>query len=68
MFTAIYALLLLGCSSILGLFGFFVGRCARKLPIIDGNLPWAIHRGQIPPPSESSHPTPARWPNTRYTS
>ena len=46
--AAIYALILIACSSILGLFGFFVGRCARKLPMIDNHLPWALHRGQIP--------------------
>ncbi len=40
-------LLLLACSSIMCLFGFFVGRCARKLPIIDNNLPWIMHRGHI---------------------
>ena len=48
MLTAVYALILIACSSILGLFGFFVGRCARKLPVIDNHLPWALHRGQIP--------------------
>jgi hypothetical protein len=32
----------------MGLFGFFVGRCARKLPVIDDKLPWAIHRGRWP--------------------
>jgi hypothetical protein len=64
MLTAIYALILLACSSILGLFGFFVGRCARKLPIIDDHLPWALHRGQIPHTDQNSRPTPtpARWP------
>jgi hypothetical protein len=48
MFTAMYALILIACSSVLCLFGFFVGRCARKLPLIDNHLPWTIHRGQIP--------------------
>jgi hypothetical protein len=33
-------------SFILFLFGFWTGRCARKLPIIDDNLPWTMHRGQ----------------------
>jgi hypothetical protein len=32
----------------MGLFGFFVGRCARKLPVIDDKLPWAIHRDRWP--------------------
>jgi hypothetical protein len=64
MLTAIYALILIACSSILGLFGFFVGRCGRKLPLIDDHLPWAIHRGQIPHTgiSTSADASPARWP------
>ncbi len=68
MLTAIYALILIACSSILGLFGFFVGRCARKLPVIDNHLPWALswalHRGQIPHTDQNSRPAPAsaRWP------
>jgi hypothetical protein len=44
MHAAIYLLLFSTCSFITGLFGFFVGRCARKLPIIDNNLPWTMHR------------------------
>jgi hypothetical protein len=43
-----YFLVSLGCSFIMGLFGFFVGRCARKLPIIDDKLPWTMHRSQMP--------------------
>ena len=31
----------------MGLFGFWIGRCARKLPIIDDKLPWTVHRDQI---------------------
>ena len=46
MFTAMYAALLLACTSVIGIFGFLVGRCARKLPVIDDNLPWAIHRSR----------------------
>ena len=46
MFTLIYGFALVASSFTLGLFGFFVGRCARKMPIIDNKLPWAIHRGQ----------------------
>jgi hypothetical protein len=45
---AIYLLLLPACSLTMGLLGFFVGRCARKLPIIDDNLPWTMHRSQMP--------------------
>jgi hypothetical protein len=47
MFTGIYALLLLSCSLVLGMFGFFVGRCARRLPIIDDNMPWTMHRSAM---------------------
>jgi hypothetical protein len=47
MVIVIYTVLLLACSFTLCVFGFFVGRCARKLPILDDNLPWTIHRGQI---------------------
>lgn len=57
MLFAIYLLLLPACSLTMGLFGFFVGRCARKLPILDNNLPWAMHRSQVPFTLEDSqHP------------
>jgi hypothetical protein len=46
MLTLIYGFVLVASSFTLGLFGFFVGRCARKMPIVDDRLPWAIHRGQ----------------------
>lgn len=49
MATVIYAVLLPICSFILGVFGFFVGRCARKIPILDDNLARALHRGQLQP-------------------
>jgi hypothetical protein len=45
----LYCILLLPiCSAVMGLFGFWIGRCARKLPIIDDKLPWTLHRTQIP--------------------
>ena len=25
------------------LFSFWLGRCARRLPLIDDNLPWVMH-------------------------
>ena len=56
--VTIYVLLLPACSFIMGLFGFFVGRCARKLPIIDSYLPWTMHRSQIPRSVEDSQPPP----------
>jgi hypothetical protein len=46
MIALIYGFVLVASSFTLGLFGFFVGRCARKMPIIDDKLPWAIHRSQ----------------------
>ena len=46
MTALIHGLVLVASSLGLGFFGFFLGRCARKIPIIDDKLPWAIHRGQ----------------------
>jgi hypothetical protein len=43
----IYTILMMAFSLTLCLFGFFVGRCARKLPILDENLPWTLHRAHI---------------------
>ena len=44
----LYCMLLLPVSSaIMGLLGFWIGRCARRLPIIDDKLPWTLHRNQI---------------------
>ena len=56
MLIVIYAFLLPMCSLILCVFSFFVGRCARKLPIIDDGLPWAISRSQIPRPLDAADP------------
>lgn len=47
MFIVIYTLVWLGFSSILCLFAFFVGRCARRLPLIDDCLPWVLHRSLV---------------------
>ena len=45
----LYLMLLLPiCSLVMGLLGFWVGRCARKLPIIDDKLPRTLYRNQIP--------------------
>jgi len=46
MLILIYGFAMVASSSTMSLFGFFVGRCARRVPFIDDNLPWAIHRGQ----------------------
>ena len=48
MVITIYAVLLLTCSSTLCIFGFLVGRCARKIPILDEHLPRALYRSAIP--------------------
>jgi hypothetical protein len=59
------ALLLPAYSAIVGLLGFWIGRCARRLPIIDDKLPWTLSRGQIPTviedPAEPETGL-ARWP------
>ena len=57
MLIVIYVFLLPICSFILCVFGFFVGRCARKLPVIDNGLPWAISRSQIPRPPDLAEPS-----------
>jgi hypothetical protein len=46
MITLIYGFGLVAASFVTGSFGFFVGRCARRLPVIDDNLPWTMHRGR----------------------
>ena len=48
MIIAFYVALLPICSIVLCVFGFFVGRCSRKIPILDDNLPQALYRGQLP--------------------
>jgi hypothetical protein len=55
MVTLTYSFVSLIISFSLGIFGFFVGRCARRLPVIDDKLPWAIHRSQIPAPPRPAH-------------
>jgi len=61
-----YALITLASSLAVGLLGFLVGRCGRRLPIIDNNLPWTMHRGQVPPMADGNRlpPGPARWPQS----
>jgi hypothetical protein len=49
MAITIYATLLPVCSFILGVFGFFVGRCSRKIPVLDEKMPRVLHRGQLQP-------------------
>lgn len=58
-------LLLPASSAIMGLLGFWVGRCARKLPIVDDNLPWTLSLYQTSKSTEEPAKPgtgPARWP------
>jgi hypothetical protein len=48
MIVIIYITLWLVGSFFLCLFSFWVGRCARKLPIIDEKMPWTMSRDQAP--------------------
>lgn len=48
MFIVIYTLIWLACSLTICLLSFIVGRCARKLPVIDDGLPWVLHRSHVP--------------------
>lgn len=41
-----YTIIWLASSFGLCLFGFLLGRCARRLPIIDSRLPWTLSRDQ----------------------
>jgi hypothetical protein len=59
MLSVIYILIWIGCSLALSLFSFLLGRCARRLPLIDDcMLPWVMHRGSIPSGTEMDS---ARW-------
>ena len=50
--TLVYGFALVATSFVMGLFGFFVGRCARKLPVIDdartAALSGGIDRTEVP--------------------
>jgi hypothetical protein len=54
------------------LFGFLLGRCARKLPIVDDTLPWTLHWGETIPQCEEQTLAcgqlsgPSHWPRDRY--
>jgi hypothetical protein len=68
MIVIIYTTLWLASSFFLCLFSFWAGRCARKLPIIDENLPWTMRRDQGPrctadcKTQHSAPPDPPSWP------
>jgi hypothetical protein len=46
MFIVIYTLLLLGCSTVLSVVAFLVGRCGRRLPV-DGTLPRVVRSARF---------------------
>lgn len=65
MIILFYLLLLPVCSVVMGLLGFWIGRCARRLPFIDNKLPWTLYRNQIPTIDASTakpRSGPSRWP------
>jgi len=64
---ALVSFLFIWIMSILGifLFGFLIGRCARKLPLVDGTLPWTLHWGEIIPSCDSDHGTRSKTPVAR---
>lgn len=47
MFIVIYTVVWLACSFVLSLFSFLLGRCSRRLPVIDDGIPWVMHRSVI---------------------
>ena len=65
----IFTILWLAIAIVLCLFGFFLGRCARKLPIIDSRLPWTLSRDHVPRAEQESRqvcddrPYKPRWPD-----
>lgn len=59
MLNALYVLALPICFVVASLFGFLVGRCGRKLPILDSNLPWTMYRGHRPCLPENAEQMPA---------
>ncbi len=68
-FIVFYTALLLIVCGALCLVALLTARCARRLPILDEDLPWTLHRDQVPPaPGEhycggeqQSPPDPPWW-------
>jgi hypothetical protein len=54
----------LACSAAMGVLGFMVGRCGRKLPI-DRMLPYVVHSARFDPGEDSPHPAPEPTPPGR---
>ena len=72
--STVFTIVWLTCSApVMGILGFWIGRCARRIPIIDNNLPWAMrhhhlpqqatdestHHPQLLAPCRNSHPDPS---------
>ena len=60
MFIVIYTLLLLGCSTVLSVVAFLVGRCGRRLPV-DDMLPRVVRSARFG--SEDPGTARPRWPH-----
>lgn len=71
MIFIIVTTLWLGSTLSLCAFSFWAGRCARKLPILDENLPWTMSRGQAEISTADGEgqrpepPEPPQWPLSR---
>jgi hypothetical protein len=71
MVIIIYVTLPATCALALFLFSFWLGRCSRKLPVIDDHLPWTMSRDQAPrctaecKATRVPPPNTPRWPESR---
>jgi hypothetical protein len=71
MVMIIYVTLPAACALTLFVFSFWLGRCSRKLPLIDDHLPWTMSRDQAPRCTADCRATrvpplnPPRWPENR---
>jgi len=66
MVIVLYTLLLLGCSTVLSVVAFLVGRYGRKLPI-DDMLPRVLHTARFEPEDDRPRSLPGgsgpKWPH-----
>lgn len=71
MVIIIYVTLPAACALALFVFSFWLGRCSRKLPLIDDHLPWTMSRDLAPRCTADCRatrfppPNPPRWPENR---
>jgi hypothetical protein len=60
--STVFTIIWLTCSApAMGILGFWIGRCARTIPVIDNNLPWAMRHHRLPQPAtheSTDHPPP----------